>query len=198
MVKKVLTATGAILLFAAPALADGNLSLYGSWWQTDDADEVAGGGVSFEWPFGEVLSWELRGTYYQELTNEPLEDLDLEGEDEGIFEDSSLEAIPIETGLRIHFARDAEVWSPYLGVGGSYFSLDSDDGNLDDEFGYYAALGSQFGDGEGADFLVEVQHRWVDGVITDLGDLDDDGIDDDDINIDLAGFVINLGVTWHW
>jgi hypothetical protein len=184
-----------IVLLATPAFADGTFSLYPTYWETEDVDSAGGLGVNAAWPMGHVLDFELKASYYEELKNQPLEQV-LDGDDPF---SSGVTAIPLEAGLRFNLARDAEVWNPYVGAGGTYYALDSDFGNLEDEAGFYASLGSSFGNGVGAEFFAEVAHRWVEATVTDLEPLDEeDNFEGDRVDLNLDGFVANMGVAWKW
>ena len=184
------------LLLASPAAAS-SFNLFGSWQDTDDVGEAAGGGVSVAFGLGQVLDLELRGTYYEELSNEPLDALF--EDDDPVFEDG-IQAIPIEAGLRFNLAQRG-AFNPYISAGGTYYLLDSDFGDLDDEFGWYATLGSIFGDRDGASFFLEALYRNVEGSVQvdpeDLGDIDDTEFEDE-FDIDLSGFGVNLGIAWRW
>lgn len=192
-VKTALLALALTALFAGSASA-GSIAIYPTWWNTNDADAVGGLGVNFAWPIGKsAVDIEARLSYYEELTNEPLDDF---------FSGNSplatgLKVLPLEVGARFNFARDSAFWHPWLGAGAAYFSLDSDSGNIDDELGFYATFGSTFGDGKGADFYTDLSYRFVQGEVSDFGDLNGDGLDDS-FDVDLGGPVVNVGVVWHW
>jgi hypothetical protein len=189
-----LAATVALALVAVPANA-ASFALYATGWDAKDVDNVGGGGVNLTTPLGKAIDFEFRSAYYEELESEPFDDFLLEGESP--FSESSLKAIPIELGLRFNLNREGEVFHPYVGGGGAYYALDSDAGNLDDEIGWYLSLGSGFGNGEGMDFYADFSYRFVEGEVSDFGDLDDDGLDDS-FDIDLSGPVANVGVMWNW
>ena len=191
--RKVLGIVSVLVVLTVPAMA-GEFDLYGSVWDASDADNVAGGGFGFAWPLGSVLDFSVRASFYRELESDALEIIDdLENPIE-----PGIKAYPVEVGLRFNFARDSEFWNPWIGAGGAYFALDtSDDGNIDDEVGFYAEFGSTFGDGEGVDFYADFTYRIVEGTITDL-DLDDDEDFDDEADIKLDGPVANVGIAWKW
>ncbi len=189
--RKYLFAAFALLLVSVPAQATG-FGVYGAWWDTDELEDAGGLGLSLSFPLNEVLGLEVRGTYFEEFSEDPLEGL-VEG-DQRVFEKQSLHIVPLEVGLRIHFAREMANMRPYVGVGASYHMLDSDFGDIDNEFGYYASLGSNFGDGEGADFWAEALYRKVEGTIDFRGDNDIR----DSVAFDLDGLGVNLGVVWNW
>jgi len=192
-VKTVLVTLALTALFAGSASA-GSVAVYATWWDTSDADAVGGLGVNFAWPIGEsAVDIEARLSYYEELTNQPLDDF-FSGNSPL---ETGLKALPVEVGVRFNFSRDNAFWHPWVGGGGAYYALDSDSGNIDDEIGFYATFGSIFGDGKGADFYTDFSYRFVKGEVSDFGDLNGDGLDDS-FDVDLGGPVVNLGVVWKW
>jgi hypothetical protein len=192
--KKILAVLGAVGLAAAPAAA-ATFAIYPTAWDAKDADNVGGAGVNIAWQLAPVFDFEMKASYYEQLESEPFDNYLLEGDSP--FVDAGLKAIPVELGFRFNPKRDEGAWHPYLGAGGAYYALDSDSGDLDDEIGWYASAGSAFGNGRGADFYAELSYRFVEGEVSDFGDLDDDGLDDT-FDIDLSGPVGNVGVVWHW
>lgn len=163
-----------------------------SYWDTEDADKSAGIGLQFAFQMNPLLDIEARASYFRELDDQPLDEI-FDGDSP--FE-TGLRALPVELGLRFNFARDAKVFHPYASVGGSYYFLDSEFGELDDEFGWYAGLGSSFGDGRGLDFFGEVLYRRAKGTV-DISEVGDDAFEDR-LPLDLTGFGINIGVRWNW
>jgi hypothetical protein len=195
---KALAAVVTALALAAPASA-GDISLFGAYWDTDAAGDAAGGGIGIGFPFNETLALELRATYFEELEDDPLENAF--DSDDPVFQEAGIQATPIDVGLRINFGPADSGFRPYIAGGGSYFLLDSDFGEISDEVGYYAALGAEIGDGEGAQFFVEGLWRKATAEIElDPDDLDD--IDDlevqDHASFDVDGLGLNLGARWKW
>jgi hypothetical protein len=188
---KVLLAALVLVLAAAPASANG-FAVYGTWWDTDEADDAAGVGANYHWNLGEVVDLELRAAWYEELEDEPLEQL-FSGSNPI---DTGITVIPIELGFRFNFARDSDFWNPWAGGGGAYYALDSETGNLDDEIGFYGLVGSTFGNGEGIDLYTEVGYRFVEGEVTDF-DLDGDSINDT-FDVNLNGPFAGVGIVWEW
>jgi len=192
--KKLLVIIPLALLAAAPAFAS-DFELFGSYWDTRDADETFGGGVAFAWNFGESpLGLELRGTYYQELSDDPVGNLF--DDDEPFFEENSLQAIPVEAGLRYNFNPRGN-FNPWISGGVSYIFLDVSDvegAEIDDETGWYAGLGSRFGDRDGANFFAQVLYRATEATVQrDRGE----GVDlQDRVNIELDGVTVNAGILW--
>ena len=191
-----LAALALLLAFAAAPATASSFSIFGSYWDTDALGETAGGGIQFGVPLGgQGLQLDFRGTYYPDLTEE-FDDL-VEGDDGPEVE---VESIPVDVGLTYHFGRSAV--RPYLGGGGTYYLLDIDRGELDDEFGWYGKGGIEFGSGpRGASFFVEAMYRSVEGSL-DADPEDFDDIDDvdftDNVDLDLTGFSASAGIVWHF
>ncbi len=183
MKKIILSAVAALALMAAPAMAT-DFSVFGSYWDTKDADEALGGGAKFR--FGRFV--EVRGTYFSDVTA----DTDPESRD---FE---ISAIPVEAGLVFNFAEDAPV-SPYLGGGVGYYFLDTENFEIDDEVGFYAVAGLEFGRrGSGLGFMAEAIYRQMEGTVRDTegSGLPDDF--DEDVDIQLEGMGVNAGLVWRF
>ena len=168
-------------LLAQPASAT-DFGIGGAYWSTKDTDEALG--VMTKLRFGIV---ELRGTYFSDVTA----DTDPERFD---FEVS---AIPVEAGLAFHFAEDA-AFSPYIGGGAGYYMLDTTEGDIDDEVGWYAVVGGDFGRmPSGLAFNVEAIYRGIEATVNE----DDDGFPDDirdDVALDLSGIGVNAGIVWRF
>jgi hypothetical protein len=189
---------GAVVLLLAPAAFALDVSLFGSYWDTDAAGDTAGGGLTLGLPINERLAVELRASYFEELSDDPLENAF--DSDDPVFQEKGVNAIPIDGGLRWTFP-SSSAFRPYIAGGGSYFVLDSDFGEIEDELGYYAALGTTIGDGEGADFMIEAIWRKLTAQVElDPDDLDDvDDLDvDDHADLDLDGLGVNAGVRWRF
>jgi hypothetical protein len=182
------------LACALPATAT-DFSLYGSYWDTDAAGDAAGGGISLGLPFNETLAVELRATYFEELSDDPL--ANAFDSDDPVFQEQGINVTPLEIGLRVSFPQDS--FRPYVAGGAGYYLLDSDFGEVDDEVGYYAASGAAFGNPDRIQFFVEATYRKMEGEVQldpeDLEDIDDIDIDDR-ATFDLDGFGANLGVRW--
>lgn len=180
---------------ALPAMA-ADFTLLGSYWDTDAAGDAGGGGIILGMPFNETLAFELRATYYEELTDDPLENAF--DSDDPVFQERGIQVLPVEAGLRYTFVPDSR-FRPHIAAGGSYFLLDSDFGEIEDELGYFAALGATIGDGDGAELFVEGHWRKATAQVRldpeDLEDVDDVEIEDR-ADLDLDGAGIHLGIRW--
>jgi hypothetical protein len=186
-----------LLLLAGPAAAS-ELALFGSYWQPSEFDDTVGGGLLFGFGSG-VVQFELRGTYYPDIT----EDLnDLLDSDDDFLDNFELKAIPAEAGILFNFAPGSNV-SPYLGGGATYYILDSNIGEVDDEVGFYVKGGLRVGGAGGGSvgFLAEALYRNVEGSVKfdpqDLGDIDDVDFEDD-FDLDLSGFAANVGIVFRF
>lgn len=191
----------AVLLFAAPAQA-GGFYLYGSFWNVSDLDDAAGAGAYVAFPLGQS-SWslDLRGTYYEQIDDRDFF-RQLFDDDENPFLENSIDVLPLEAGVSYRFDTAGSV-HPRIGGGVSYFLLDTDRGEVDDEVGWYVGGGLDFGAEDGFGFFVDTVYRSAEGTVesspVDFDDVDDiDGIDFDDVRIDLDGFSVNAGVVWRW
>lgn len=185
------------LLFATAPAAASDLSLFGSYWSPSDFDETAGGGLRFGFGGG-VVQFELRGTYYPDITEDLNELLDT---DDSELDDFELKAIPAEAGIVFNFAQDSSV-SPYIGGGATYYLLDTNVGEVDDEAGFYGVVGLRGGGANGGvGFFAEALYRNVEGSVKfDPEDFDDiDDVDfQDEFDLDLSGFAANVGIVFRF
>ena len=185
------------LVCAAPAAMAQQFELYGSYWDTSDLDETFGGGVGFGFPFGESgLGLHVNGTYYQELSDDPVDNLF--DDEEGVFEDESVEVLPIDVGLRYEFDTDGG-FSPWIGGGFSYFMIDTTFEGVDvnDETGFHVSLGSRFGASESTNFFLEGVYRSTEATL--VRNRREDDIDiRDEVAIDLDGIAVNAGIMWRF
>jgi outer membrane protein with beta-barrel domain len=177
----VLLLAASVACLAAPAAAT-DFGIGAAYWNTKDADE--GLGVGTKLGFG---LFEVRATYFSDVTADTSpERFDFE-----------VKALPLEAGLAFHFAEGA-AFSPYAGGGAGYYLLDTTEGDIDDEVGWYAVLGGDFGRTDsGLGFNVEAIYRGIEATVTE----DSDGFPDDihdDVNIDLSGLGLNAGVVWRF
>jgi len=186
-----------LFTLAAPASA-GDVTLFAGGWDTDAAGDAGGGGLRLGWSMTPRTDFELRASYYEELTDDPLGNAF--DSDATVFEDQGIQVTPIEIGLRFHLG-SGSTFRPFLGGGASYFLLDSDFGEINDELGYYATIGAEIGDGRGADFVIEGLWRKASARI----DVDPERLDDiddlevqDHANFDIDGLGVNLGVIWRF
>lgn len=194
--KKILLAVLAVglLLPAFGAQASG-LAIFGSYWDTEALDDTAGAGVKLSLPMGESFNFDLRGTYYEPFDREALrdeiDDIFDDEVDREIF-DSEIDIIPLEAGFSFNLGRGAV--QPTLGAGVSYFMLDHDRFDIDDEVGWYGSVGLNFANQGSVGFFLEGLYRSAEGEVTE----DEDDVDFDRVTIDLDGFAANAGVVFRF
>ena len=190
MKKTVLCLAIFALLVTAPSAFAGELGLYGSYWDTDALGETAGGGA--KWAFGDgPVQFELRGTYYPDLSEDFGQLVD---NGTGNFE---VEAIVPEAGVTFGFGPGTN-FRPYAGGGVSYFLLDTNRYDVDDEVGFYGVVGAEIGaESGGVAFFVEGAYRWVEATVENEDDIDDIGLQED-VDLDLNGPTINAGVVFRF
>jgi hypothetical protein len=186
----------ASLCFAALPVSAADFTVMGSYWDTDVAGDAAGGGLVLGMPFNDSLAFELRASYFEELTDDPLENAF--DSDDPVFQERGIQVLPLEAGLRFTFG-PGEHFRPHVAGGASYFILDSDFGEIDDELGYFAALGGTVGDGDGPQFYFEGLWRKATAQVRldpeDLEDVDDVDVEDQ-AEFDIDGFGANVGIRW--
>jgi hypothetical protein len=185
---------------AAPAFA-GGFYAFGSYWDVSDLGSAAGAGVKLSIPMGAVVNFDLRGTYYEQYESDDFFDRLIDDEDSP-FRQNAVDVLPIDAGLSFNLSPRGN-FTPTLGGGVSYFLLDTDRGSVDDEVGWYANGGLEFASQGSVGFFAEAIYRSATGTVEsspeDFRDVDDiEGIDFDDVDIDLDGFGANAGIVWRW
>lgn len=173
--KRVLSCLAIVLLAGTVSAQAGSFGVFGSYWDSDEADTAAGAGVLLGFNFASRLTLEFRGTYFEDFSADEFAS------------QFDVSVIPIDAGLRIDILKD-KVVNPYIGAGVTYYLLDTDLGEIDDEFGYYGQFGLDFG-GENVRFFVEGLYRQAEGTVEDSGN---------DADIDFTGITANAGIVWRW
>ena len=172
--KKIVTGLAAVLFVSAPARA-GSFGVYGSYWDSDQADSSLGGGGKVGFTFVKFLELEFHGTYYPSFTTDA----------SGLAVD--VKAKPVDGGLRVNLLPSAPV-NPYVGAGVTYYFLSTDQGAIDSKTGIYGQAGLDVGSGN-TRFFVEALWRKMDTHIS-LASFDRDAKFD--------GVAANAGVAWRW
>lgn len=195
----ILTAVAVFLFGTGPAWAS-DFAVFGSYLDTEDLEETVGGGVKAG--FGDRFQLELRATYLPDLTEDFESFVDDPGDDPGRFT-NDIEAIPLDVGVKYNFGAHQPV-NVYVGGGGTYFLLDAERGEIDDEAGFYVTGGLEFARATGGvGFFAEAIYRSVEATVNrDPQDFDDiDDIDFEDIrerDLDVGGLGVNAGLIWRW
>jgi hypothetical protein len=186
---------GVALAFAGAAASQASdLAVFGSYWDTDELEESLGGGLKLSIGDGPWVV-DLRASHFPDLTRDIgdiVEDPDVEGS-------LDVKATPLEAGFAYRFQTDTS-FRPFVGGGGTYFMLDTNRFELDDEVGYYVAGGFDTG-GDNVGFFAEALYRKVEATLeAEAEDLDD--IDDLELvngaEVDLSGVGINAGVVFRF
>ncbi len=164
----------AMVITAVPAHA-GTVGVYGAFWDTDDADSSWGGGVRIGFDFLKWLELEFHGTYYPEFGGDILGS------------NVDITAMPVDGGLKFKLFPDKN-FHLYVGAGATYYFMDSNDLEIDDETGYYAEAGVEFG-GEHSRLFFEVMWRAMEASV-------DAGSSSGDASFD--GLTGQIGVNWTW
>ena len=175
-VKRVVTLLAILMLFSAPSWA-GSFSLFGSYWNSKDADASWGAGARVGFNLTKMLEMEFHGSYYPDFKD-----------DEFPGQSFDLTAIPVDGGLKFNFAPDSAL-NPFVGAGVTYYFLSTSPGSVDNQTGVYLDAGVDMGDKDGARFFAEVMWRKVDTSVS-------FGAFDEDVKFD--GLGLNAGATWRW
>lgn len=181
-------------LAAAPASAT-DFAIFGSYWDTEELGETAGGGIKLD--LGQTFQLQLRASYYPDLTEDFGQLID---EDDDLFK-FEIEAIPIEAGIKLNLGGGGSV-RPFIGGGATYFLLDTNFGDIEDEVGYYLTGGLELGGGgSGVGFFAEAVYRDVEGTLNfdpeEIEDLEDVEIEDR-VALDLSGLAVNAGIVFRF
>lgn len=175
-------------LAAGPARAT-DLGLYGTYWDTDALNSTAGGGIKLG--FGEgLVRFEVRASHFPDLS-ENLNEL----VDNGTGRFKVRATVP-EAGVTFNFAPESR-FQPYVGAGASYYVLDTNRFEINDEVGWYGLVGFHVGGAEGGPaFFAEGVYHKVDATI------ENDSASDPDFNgkvdFDLSGPAVNAGVLFRF
>jgi len=171
--KKVTVCVAAMFLFAVPSWA-GSFGVYGSYWDSSDADASWGAGVRVGFDFFKWMELEFHGTYFPDFGTDIL----------GSTVD--ITATPVDGGLRFDFLPDKK-FNIYAGLGASYYFMDASDGSMDNSTGWYGEAGLEFG--KNTHFFVEAMWRAMDTTLS-VGSFDDDA--------DFDGISGQVGFNWKW
>ena len=172
--KKVVLCAATAVFFTVPSWA-GSFGVYGAYWDSSDGGSSWGGGARVGFNFVKFLELEFHGTYY------PSFGADILGSNVDI------KATPVDGGLRFNILPTKAV-NPYVGVGASYYFMDSSDGSIDNTTGWYGEAGVEFG-GKNAKFFVEAMWRAMDTTLS---------ISSIDADADFNGVTGQAGINWSW
>ena len=157
-----LIVVGVVLLGAGVASANG-VGVFGTYWNVQDGgDDGFGAGAKLQFEVMPNICLEARGSYFPD------------------FGDTSIDIIPAEADAIIKFPL-ADQLTPYVGGGAGYYMFAGDDEGVDDEFGWFALAGLEFGLSQELSLFAEGKYTWLD---VNGGNLD--------------GFGGNAGIMMKW
>jgi outer membrane protein W len=182
MKKTILCAVAALGLglLAGPAKA-ADFGVFGAYQDTKDADQGYGGGVKLDFS---VIT--LRATYFGDVTS---------NNRFATGNDFKLRVIPLEAGLQYKFQPDTN-FTPYIGGGASYFLLDTNRGNVDDELGWFAVVGADIKTQHSFGVTLEAIYRSVDSTVRDNNN--GNTTVSSKVDVQLRGIGANAGLVWHF
>ena len=160
---KKLTVLVVLIVGMAAATQAADLGVFGSYWNPREGDSAYGGGGSI---YFDTSPLELRATVFP--------DTSIQGRGDALL-------LPIDLGLAVNLTRSQKA-DVYLGVGGSYYFIDADQGDPDNQFGWYA-LGR---------LEVPIQDS-----MSVFGDIMYRGVEFEDIDADLSGVTFSVGVIFR-
>jgi Outer membrane protein beta-barrel domain len=184
------------LVCASPAMAV-DFKIFGSYWNTNDLSNTAGGGIGLGFPLGaSPLSIAVSGTYYRQLSDRPLHNLFDDNTNQTFFSRNSIRVTPIDAQVQWHFPTGGTV-EPWIGAGATYFLLSSSRSGLDfnDETGWNAGAGLRIGQRQGANFFADAIYRNTKATVR-RHDESVSLVDRESLSLD--GFGVNAGFLWHW
>lgn len=169
-------------LLAQPAKAV-DFGVFGSYQDTQDAGHGYGGGVKLD--FARFIT--LRATYLGDITS---------GTRFTNGSDLKLRVLPLEAGLQYKFQPDAN-FSPYLGGGASYFILNPNRGDTNNELGWFAVAGADIKTQHTFGVTLEAVYRSVDATVRENTPSGTTTISER-VPLQLRGFGANAGLVWHF
>lgn len=175
--KKLTVAIMAAALCSSLAYGSG-FGLFVSQWSPKDGEDTIGGGAKLEFG-GEPLALELRGSYFE---------ADVTGHD-----DDSITLIPADIGLVVSVPLGDSPVSLHAMGGASWYFLDSDAADLDDEAGWYAGGGLRVEVSDGLALFAEAQYRSLEYTASED---DPDNLAKNDV--DFSALTYNGGLMFTW
>ncbi len=172
-----------VFMLVAGTVPAGSFSLYGAWWDQDDAGSIGGWGLrATKGDGGWIIDLSL--AFFKNHTRV----------DDGNFHwEGKLSVKPLELGLR-YTSPYPHLFRPYAGGGISYNYLNVSPGSSNNMWGWYGVAGFYLGNIRSVDFMMEVLYRGVNSTKITLRDGEGGEMKG---RVDLAGWAVNVGVTLH-
>jgi Outer membrane protein beta-barrel domain len=194
--RRILGVIVVVLVCASPAMAT-DFKIFGSYWNTNDLSDTAGGGIGLGFPLGaSPLSIAVSGTYYRQLSDRPLHNFFSDETSQGFFSKNSIRVTPLDAQLQWRFPNDSMV-EPWIGAGATYFVIRSTRTGFDfnNETGWNAGAGLRIGQRQGANFFADAIYRNTKATVRSTNS-SVTVVDRESISLD--GFGVNAGFLWHW
>ena len=163
-----------LVLVPLPAFA-GSFGAYGTYWDPDNAESSAGAGARLGFDFVKFLELEFHGSRFSTFQTDPS------------LPDVEITATPVDGGLRVNFLPASAV-NPYIGAGASYYFLEADNAEIDNQAGWYGEAGLDFG-GKHTRAFTEAIWRKIDTPVS---------LEAFDTDAQFDGISFNAGVLWRW
>ena len=164
------------LAAGAAAAADG-VGAFGAYWSPKDGSDGFGVGGRVGLKLAPSLDAEVRGTYFGSLGPAAVD----------------LRVIPLEASLVLNLG-DPDAPRAYVGAGAAYLWLDLDGAAADDEAGWQAFAGLRYPLRDKLQLFGEASYRQVVWTVQN----DDLGNFSTDVDVDMSGPGLNLGLLYAW
>lgn len=149
-----------------------DLGVFASRWDPDEGEKSDGVGGKLVFDLADSLGLEFRGTY---------------------FDEDVLTVIPADAGLVLRIPLAESAVSLFGSGGGTWYFLDTDAVDIDDEVGWYAGGGIEIRIADGAALFAEAHYRSVEYTAT--GD-DPDELEERDIEVKATTYSAGLLLKW--
>jgi len=168
--------------FQTASAVDFGIGPFGTYYDSDDADEAWGGGIMGRFGIVNWLAVDARASYLR-------------------FDENDLEMIPLEAALTFRLPLMDHKLVPYAGAGVGYylfnedFDEDTDFDDVDDGVGFFPLVGVEIRFGSRNQWAIFGEARWlflssdIDGAVDELENIDD---------ADLDGLGVNVGLVYRF
>jgi len=177
------TVLALLLLLVTGTASAGSFSLFGSWWDQGDISGIGGWGLRMtRGEGGWIMDLSLGFFRNRGQTGDPA--FPWEGK---------VSVKPLEFGLR-YTSPYPHLFRPYAGGGFSYNYLNVSPGSANNMWGWYAVGGFYLGNIRTVDFMAEVLYRGSNSTKITIRE------DERELSgrVDLGGWALNMGVTFHF
>lgn len=168
--KRLVTMACALAMSAGLSYGSG-LGVFVSQWSPDEGDDTMGAGAKLVIG-ADVVAMEIRGSY---------------------FDEDDVTVIPLDVGLVLNLPLGEGPLGLYAMGGASWYFLDADGFDLDDEAGWYAGGGLKLAISEGLSVFGEAQYRSLEYTA------EGDSLDDlEKRDVDFSALTYNVGLLFEF